>query len=183
MALLSHWVFQGLIYMDRTERLFKLGTDVVLMLSLVALGLRWPFALIVAHTLNLLLNGQLNALLKNFGLVRVSLERLEAYATGLEGRARAEPSLGFAAIYGSLARADGQAGDIDIRYIRNRGLWNGLRACAWNARERLRATLRGVPYDGYVLDSAKPLERLRDDEVPRILKGLLPSTPDSEEPR
>lgn len=169
--------------MDRTERLFKLATDLVLTLGLIAVGLDWPFALIVAHTLNLLLNGQLNALLKNFGLVRVSIEQLEAYVVGLERRAQAEPSLGFAAIYGSLARADGRARDIDVRYIRAQGLWNGLRACAWNARERMSAMLGGIPYDGYVLDSAMPLGRLRQDEKPRVLKGLLPSARDPDEPR
>src|SRR3970282_61306 len=58
-ALASHWTFQSLLYMDSTERWFKVGLDVALTAIIgacLSFWLSWPVALLVAfllsHTLN-----------------------------------------------------------------------------------------------------------------------------------
>ena len=52
-ALAVHWVFQGMLYMDRTELVFKLGFDLILtailwLLLAPLLGLSWGWALLAA---------------------------------------------------------------------------------------------------------------------------------------
>src|SRR5574341_1237753 len=73
-GLLSHWTFQGLLYMDRTERLLKVGLDVLVIVLL------FPFllnrmtktvailaALFIAHTLNFIFNSHPWTALRLYG--------------------------------------------------------------------------------------------------------------------
>ena len=65
-ALPSHWLFQGLFYMDATERLFKLGLDLlgtivfaILLASFLPAPSALLFGFLAAHSLNFFFNGQL----------------------------------------------------------------------------------------------------------------------------
>jgi hypothetical protein len=51
------------------------------------------------------------------------------------------------------------------------GLANGIRACWFALKERTRAFFSGYPLDVYVLDSERPLDKLRADESPIVLDG------------
>lgn len=177
-ALASHWTFQGLLYMDLTERRFKLGLDVALALvlrPLLGIPLRrrpiaWLAALLLAHSVNLLLNGHLWGLLKTYHLITLPPARRQRYLAGLTRRVRSERSLRFAAVYGSHARGEaGACSDVDLRLVRRPGRRHGWRACCFLFRERTRALLARVPLDAYLLDSDAPLGRLRPDERPLVL--------------
>jgi predicted nucleotidyltransferase len=169
-----HWVFQGMLYMDRTERLFKLGLDLILtallwILLSPLLGLSWAWALLVAfllaHTLNFLFNGQMWVVLKHFHLVRNSRSEFEDYLSQLAQRIQAEPSIERAAAYGSLVRGEWhESSDLDLRLVRKPGLRNGLRACWFAMRERTRALFRRFPLDVFLLDDPSRLGRMREDE-------------------
>ncbi|MBI3242591.1 MAG: hypothetical protein HYZ49_09900 [Chloroflexi bacterium] len=181
-ALSVHWVFQGMTYMDRTERLFKLGIDLLLAVALFPIMLgwsgRWPWACVLAvglaHTFNFLLNGQPWVVLKHFGRVRHSREEFEDYIAALTARAQAELSIAYLAVYGSPARGKWTpASDLDVRLVRQPGVMNALRACLLVLRERTRATFRRFPLDIYVLDSRAGLSKLRPDEPPRVLINRL----------
>jgi hypothetical protein len=177
-ALVSHWTFQGLLQMDRTERWFKLGLDVALAVALrpvMSLGLprsdaAWLAAAALAHSLNFLLNGHLWGVLKTYGLATLPAQRRARYLAGLAARLCAEPAVRFAALYGSHARGELDAcSDVDLRLVRRPGLCHGVRACWFLLSERTRAVLARVPLDAYLLDSEAPLARLRPDEAPVIL--------------
>ena len=63
-ALALHWIFQGLLYMDATERWFKIGLDVIMCIPITKIlsqwlprALSWGLGLVLAHTLNFILNG------------------------------------------------------------------------------------------------------------------------------
>jgi predicted nucleotidyltransferase len=177
LALLSHWLFQGLLYMDRTERWFKVGLDAVLtILYLAVAGFYWPNLLIaisVAHTLNFLLNGQINVVFKNFGISGANEERLQHYLQGLGNRLQHEPSILYALAFGSLVRSElHDSSDLDIRVVRRTGISSGLRSCAFVLLERARATLNGIPLDVYVLDTEQRLSMMRSDEQPHYLKDM-----------
>jgi thymidylate kinase/predicted nucleotidyltransferase len=183
-ALLTSWVFQGLLYMDHTERWFKLAIDGVItaavgipvgLLSPVGLAPALVGAFLLAHTVNWLFNGQVFAVLKTFGGVRHSMDQWERYMQGLKDRIRQEPSIRWAAAYGSLARGQfSETSDLDVRIIRHPGVTDALRACWFVLTERTRAFFSGYALDVYVLDSERPLKKLRVDERPVILHGRTP---------
>lgn len=171
-AVVIHWAFQSLFYMDSTERCFKLGLDVILTgLGAVALGtwlptrVAWPVAFLVAHTLNFLFNAQLWGVLKHYGLVRTSYDEFYLYVKKLGQRASHDPSIQSLLVYGSLARLGwSPSSDLDARIIRRPGFTNGLRACWFLLLERSRAFVARFPLDVYVLDDRQSLVKLHPDE-------------------
>lgn len=187
-ALLIHWVAQGLFYVDRTERFFKVGFDAIItsvltiifvrfgtfdsllnmaILDSVVMNLLLSFssAFWIAHTLNFLLNCQIPAVLKNYGYVLHTFEEFESYSNGVIERANKSDCFEFVAAYGSLSRNEwSPSSDLDLRVIRRAGFWNGLRACLFVMGERSRALYHLFPLDIYILDDAQTLNKLREDE-------------------
>ena len=176
-AILVHWLFQGLLYMDATERAFKLSIDLALTALFSVVLVQWlPWytsvgvSLLLAHTINYLCNAQIYVVLKHFGDVRYTWEEVEAYIKGLKERIVNEPGIRYAAAYGSLARGEMKpTSDLDVRLVRGPGFINGVRACWFVLRERSRAFWRRFPLDIYVLDSPQPLQWLRPDEPGIVL--------------
>jgi hypothetical protein len=161
LAMASHWTFQSLLYMDTTERWFKIGLDVILTVVIgagLSLWLTWPLAgliaFLLAHTLNFLFNGHLWGALKHYGLVTMPPEVFECNLRSILKRAQTEPAIRRVLVGGGVARGNWTpASDIDVRFIRHPGVWNGLRACWFTLSERTRALFSGVALDAYVLDS------------------------------
>ncbi len=179
-ALAVHWIFQGMLYMDRTELLFKLSLDLSLtiifwlLLSLL-LGLSWGWALLaafpIAHTVNFLFNGQVWVVLRCFHLISHRRAEFDAYLARLSSRIQSEPSIRWAAAYGSLVREQWHpSSDLDVRMVREPGIHNGLRACCFTMGERTRALFCGFPLDVFLLDGPSKLARMRDDERPAQIK-------------
>jgi len=183
-ALGIHWLFQCLLEMDRTERWFKIGTDLLLTVILALLLHRWlpsggalGLAWLVAHTLNLLFNGQVMVVLKHFGVIRHSAPAFNEYVRGFQSRLRGAACLRWAAAYGSLSRGEWQpTSDLDVRVIRKPGMVNGLRACLFVMCERSRAFWQHFPLDILLLDSPRLLARLSVCEAPVVLYDALAGT-------
>jgi predicted nucleotidyltransferase len=165
-----------MLHMDRSERWFKAGLDLVLTTLLApllkyltgswtALIIAWA----LAHTINFFFNGQLWGALKHFGLVRVTPGAFARYRRSLVQRVESEPSILFAAAYGSLCRGQLRASsDLDIRLVRAPGVANGLRASLFVMKERTRALFQRFPLDLYVFDTMSSLSRLNP------LEGAVP---------
>lgn len=177
-VLLSHWIFQGMPYMDSSERWFKIGLDLVstILIGLfLAIYLPWLTAFLIAfllsHTLNFLFNGHLWAALRFFGVAFYNFEEFKNYLGKLSNRIESEYCFFYAAAYGSIVRKEwDRYSDLDIRLVRNRGFINCLRACTFVLKERTRALLTAFPLDIYVFDDFNSLSRLRDDEIPKIIR-------------
>lgn len=176
-GLFSHWFFQSLLYMDWTERFFKLGLELFLIAILVpffrnffSTYAAWFGGFCVAHTINFLFNSDPWTALRLYGMVYISYEEFSDYALDLGHRAGKEQSIASVYAYGSLVREEwNPTSDLDVRIIRNPGSWNGMRACFFLLCERTRAFFSGFPLDAYVLDSDLPLRKLRIDEKARNL--------------
>jgi len=176
-ALGIHWLFQNIWATDHTEQLFKFATDAILTVLfyfvliqyfsfIAAVILSWS----IAHTINFLFNGQIFGVLKNWGNIKHDLDEIEQYINSMKNRIRTEPSLYWAAIYGSLSRGELKStSDLDVRVIRYPGFINGLKACIFVARERTRAHVKQFPLDILLLDSPRLLKRLRADEPPIVI--------------
>lgn len=178
------WVFQGLLYAGRTERVFRLtleGLLVAVLATLLTLALNLyiaiPLALVLAHTTSFLVYGQFIVVWKHFGPTSHPRRAVLDYTQVLQARIQREPAILAAGLWGSFARGDpGEYPDIDLRLFRRPGLMNGIRACAFLMRERTRAAIRGYPLDAYLWDSLSQVQRLRKDELPVLLHdpdGLL----------
>jgi len=176
-ALGIHWFFQSILAMDRTERFFKIAMDAFLtILFSLILTQRYSFILsislgwILAHTINFLSNGHIFAVLKCFGLIKHQKDVMEKYLISMRFRIQAEPSLRWAAVYGSLSRGEmKETSDLDVRVIRNPGIINGLRACYFVMSERTRAHLKQFPLDILLLDGPRLLSSIRHDEPPFVI--------------
>lgn len=179
-AVVAHWLFQGMLYMDATERWFKVGLDVLLTV-LAAIPLRhwfhgrsaWAVALPLAHSLNFLFNGQVWGVLKHYGIGRLSRAGFHPYLCQLARRIGNEPSILWAGVYGSLIRGNwSPTSDLDIRLVRKPGLINALRACLFVLVERSRALIHRFPLDIYVLDDSRQLAAMREDGWPLTTSGI-----------
>lgn len=181
-SLAVHWVFQGMLYMDRTERLFKIVLDAIIIAAfVVTFGFASQTLIIgflIGHTLNFVFNGQINVVLKSFGISRVKKDGLLGFLDEFARRVDGEPSIFYAAAFGSVSREQlADSSDIDIRVIRAPGLLAALRSCVFVMVERTRAMLTGVPLDIFVLDNERGLAKLRADEPPLTIKQRI--TPES----
>lgn len=175
-VVISNWTFQGTLYADRSERYFRLFSDLLYFVLIFIIFsnqntiMRSVLALFLAHTINWIFNGQLFVLLKNFGMVHNDPQIIINYAYDIRDRSSRKDYIECVAVYGSLSRGEIKStSDLDVRIIRKPGKLNGIKACTFGFIERTRALYYRFPLDLYVVDSKRHLKKLRDDESPIIL--------------
>lgn len=170
--ILSNWLFQGILYMDKTEKVFKLAIDALFTVVLVLFGVNIATSIIISHTLNWIFNGQIFVVFKNLKLIKTPKGKFDAYMERLKRKVKNEPSILWAGVYGSLVRGEfKETSDLDVRLIRKPGFTNGVRACIFVMKERSWATFNRFPLDIYVGDSLEFLGKMSDNEIPIILGG------------
>lgn len=174
----SSWLFQSILYMDRTEKIFKIFVDLILFLPLFLILnylinnilLSILLAFILAHTLNWIFNGQIGVLLKNLNLLNTDKEKFFAYMDNVKEKVVNEKSIRAAAAFGSLSRKKlKKTSDLDIRVIRKPGYINGIKSCFFVLKERSKSFFNKFPLDIYVLDSYKMINIHIKNEEPVIL--------------
>jgi len=172
-----HWIFQGLLNMDRTERYFKISIDIIISIIIfLAMQILWdyyitiPVSFIMAHTLNFLFYGQIPVNLLHFGVRRYEKKSVLLYVDGLKQRVSKRKCILAVGIWGGISRGEVEDyPDVDLRVFRKTGFINGIKACYTMMTERTRALFKGFPLDAFLSDSWKHIERLRPDEVPVLL--------------
>jgi len=177
LALCIHWTFQGVVNMDRTERLFKLGTDLIIALPLwfgfrivMAEYMAVPLAVLAAHTVNFIFNGHTPIVLLHYGVRKYDRSALFQYVECLRQRLSKESSILAAGIWGGIARGEKEGyPDLDLRVFRKQGIRNGVSACWFMVRERTHALFSGFPLDAFLSDGWRHISRLRADEMPVLL--------------
>jgi len=165
--LCASWIFQGILYMDKTEKIFKLSLDIFLFFFLMFILKRYIstfmsvlIVIVIAHTFNWIFNGQLFVALKNLKLVKNDLSVFYQYINNLRRRVLYEESILAVAVFGSLSRGEiKETSDLDIRIIRKKGIKNGFKACFFVMKERGKAFFKKFPLDIYVLDNVKNIEK------------------------
>lgn len=173
-AVCSHWAFQGILYMDWSERLFKIGLDGLLTLLIWLLVDRWLNGLggifasfLIAHTLNFLFNGHLWGILKFYDKVHWKRAEFVRYTRQLWRRASKQTCFERVLLYGSVACDQWRSSsDLDVRLVRRPGLLNGILACFFAMSERTRALFAHFPLDIYVSDDEKSLpQKLKETPI------------------
>ncbi len=176
-----NWLMQGVRGMDPKELGFRLILEAGLAgtcgwlvwqstgiapLAALAVGL------LLAHTLNFLVNGQFWVCLRYCPFYRRNTRRLARELQGILGTVAARPWLAEAVLLGSTVtrlEAPGTRADIDLRLIFPPGLGGWLRTNLLLLELRATALCRGLPLDVYAFEHPATLRRFDQDEPLGIL--------------
>lgn len=178
-TLIRNWAHQGFFYLDKTEMFFRVIWEII---PIVLLSFFFNFNIYISifisffiiHTYNWITNDNFWAVFihslpnqKNPG-EQATIE----YLTKMQKRLIASNAISAVLIYGSVTRNKWHdRSDIDIRFFREKGIFNGLISYLILRRERLIALLNKQPLDAYIADDIKFLKKMRDDEFPIFLKN------------
>jgi hypothetical protein len=165
-----NWCLQGVRGMDGRELAFRLGLELALVVLMARLGAPMVVALIVAHTLNFTLNGQVWVCARYCRSWRGDPAALEGWLRRTVGELQGLAWLREAVCIGS--RGDrgvigGDRSDIDLRLVFPPGSLAWLRVNLLLLRLRARAFLARVPLDLYAYDDPGSLRRF--DQRERLL--------------
>lgn len=174
-VILSNWVFQGMRQMNVYEIGLKLILDAALTLVLVYLVFDPPsvdtliLSFITAHTLNWIFNGHIYVLWRYVRPVPTSKEKFQDFVQHMARDTR-HSRLDGIAIFGSYCRGRLHShSDLDVRFVVQEGIVNGMAGAAYCFSERLAAFFRRFPLDIYCCVGMNGMERLREDEIPVVL--------------
>lgn len=175
--ILMNWMFQSILYMDRTEKIFKISLTLVLTFISFTLFQKYCPVLVslvisffVAHTFNWIFNGQIFVLFKNLQWINTDICKFFTYSHALKRRIEKTDYFNLAVIYGSLSRDTlSSSSDLDVRVIRKPGLINAVKSLLFIWRERLLALMYKFPLDIYLLDDTSDLCKINAEEIPIIL--------------
>ena len=175
--LAANWCLQGMRGMDGKELAFRLGLEAVLA-TLVAGALLEPLGLpaaaalglLLAHSLNFTLNGQLWVCARYCRRYRGDGQALDAFLGETASALRRLPWLREAACIGSLGRTGaGPRSDLDLRLIFPPGPVAWLRVNLLLLRLRSLALVRRIPLDLYAYAGPERLRRFDQREPLLVL--------------
>lgn len=182
----TNWVLQGMLYMNPVEILYKMFLDVILSLLIWFLFIQdmnfmgWLITLIIAHTINWIINCQPVALLMHIDIGKNNAEKFISYIEKLENRIKQKDYLAACASYGSLSIGNYKpTSDIDIRVIMKNDLWSKIRAANFCFLERVRAFFAFFPLDLYAFTLDEVQVKMSPKEPPVLFHdpfGILKET-------
>lgn len=177
------WLHQRVSYMDRSELIFHLIINIFttliiyLMLSLLVFFIdQWQrllFAAAIARTASYIFNNNFwDGIMRSFPRVKNGgAQRITQYLIDSQRRASRCYSVYAYLVYGSMVRGQWHGkSDIDVRYLRRPGLLNAIATYSFVVRERWITLYLRIPLDSYMGDSERFLDKMRDDEIPIIVK-------------
>lgn len=191
-----YWLLQGILHMNWVERLHRLALELLVAggvwsLAIVAgqagTTVLWP--LLLAHTLNAVLNGHAIALWGHaYGNLAANKtkDRFVAHLESIAERLNRKkpPFIRDVVIMGSVVRGELRpTSDVDLAVVAAPGLWNTIRAINYLTMERARAFFARFPLDAYVYRSWEELERkMRIREEPPLSLYSSSSGAEAESP-
>lgn len=181
-VIIKNWIHQGFFYLDKTEKFYRLLTELILfclsiyVLSYYKLDLvnKCILSFVISHTLNWVCNDNFwTALMFTFPQVLNPGEKKTiTYLTQMQKRLSKSNSISGGMIFGSLSRKKWHIkSDLDIRFIRNPGIINGFYGYLFIFKERIIALINKQPLDVYMADNINFLRKMRKDEFPLFLKN------------
>jgi hypothetical protein len=177
--LAANWCLQGMRGMDRKELWFRLALELVVAAMLArllmpSLGLAAAMAtgLLLAHSANFTLNGQVWVCARYCRWYRRDPAALDRFLRGVAAELRGLPWLREALCIGSLGRAGavrGDRADLDLRLLFPPGPVAWLRVNLLLLRLRTRAFFQRIPLDLYAYERPERLRRFDQRERLMVL--------------
>ena len=177
--LIINWTFQGMRGMGTADFIGKIILEILLIAILFPMMSgpvenRVVLAILIAHTVNWLFNSHFWDTGRFLGITRTDPGRFFPYLRRVVTRIKRDDdsSLPIGIIIGGLSRNRGFAftSDVDMIFIRGRGLKNALTAVLVTIRERVIAFFCKFPLHLELYDDIDAMMKHRVDEVPVILK-------------
>jgi hypothetical protein len=176
---LINWLFQGLRGMGRVDLIGKVVLEIVFFsIALIfvsgSFGFRAFVALLIAHTLNWFLNTHFWDTGRFLGITRTPLHRFTPYVKHLMLRLHRSSAIDAVIIIGGVSREEGikKTSDVDIFFIRKKGLINAIVAMLITIKERSHAFFSKFPLHLELYDDISMMDKHRKDEIPYILKDI-----------
>ena len=172
--IVTNWVFQGIRYMNSFERFHRLFIEILLIIVLflffrifVSSGYAVVFSFILSHTIMWLANGHFFALIRTR---RTQPKKFISYTDGIYKRLASVDYLKGVAIFGGISKwRFNEYSDIDLRVIKSSGFFNSIRACNYALLERIRAFRNAFPFEVYVFNDFKELDKEDNTQVRPII--------------
>ncbi len=176
---LINWLFQGMRGMGRADLIGKIVLEIVFfgvttIFVSGSFGFRVFVALLIAHTLNWFLNSNFWVIGRYIGITRTNPRYFAKYLKGLIRRLQKTSAIDAVIIIGGISREQGikETSDVDIFFIRQKGLVNAIIAAAVTIKERIYAFFSKFPLHLELYDDISMMDKHRQDEVPYILKDI-----------
>lgn len=177
---ISGWIFQGFLYMNRYEKMYKIALELVLLfvcyftffflVNSVGFLQRIFWSLVTAHTLMWFLNGQVMTMLIHMNLFPNQPAKFIKHTNRLARNMRSKRYIDGAAAFGGLTRYEFKTtSDLDLRVVMKAGIINQLRACHFCFLERVKALFYVYPIDIFAFDLDTLIERMNTSEKPIIM--------------
>lgn len=168
-TVLSYWIFQGMLYMDTRERMFKIAMDISFAYIFYSFNVNIFLSIFLAHTMNMLFNGHYYAMKSHMNMGNIDAARFIQYVEGMFSRLQKAKYLLGAAAYGSLSRNIFRStSDIDLRIFPEEGIMSWIKAVCFVFIERQRAFMHAFPLDIYAFELGQIDSKMRSDEPPII---------------
>lgn len=176
---LRSWLFQGALYMDWRELLYRCTLEIILIMMVYTVCDLGGYecsclyaSIIFSHTLMWLLNGHLWALSIGKGkrMAKNKPEVILNYFDRLNLRLQSSSNVTGCTVFGSLSRGEfTENSDIDIIICRKPGFVSSLLAYSLAVKERVIAFFNKIPIELYCYDLNR-LEKLDKNEKPLLIK-------------
>ena len=133
-----NWFFQGILFGERSEQIFKILTDLiltlvfaVLLINFIPLKVSIIIAFIIAHSFNWIFNTNIHSpRAKKSGRIQNNSKRFMSCLNYLQMMIPKQKSIYGAAIFGSMSTGKFHRGsDIDVKLFRKHGFMNSVKSC------------------------------------------------------
>jgi len=190
-AIASNWFFQGTLIMTTSELAFRFVLEFAIAASIFAVvsffvsqTLSVIAAILIAHTINWMMNGNFWIVYKFFGResnpdsIMVFLAKLNSGKYFLQNGVLAVSA------FGSLSRGQfKRSSDLDMRIVRQKGFTNWVKANLFMLKLRSTSFLKKIPIDAFLLDKADQIyEHISRNEPPVAIydpQGVLRTVNDN----
>jgi len=176
---LISWLFQGMRGMGRTDLICKIILEigffgVAINFVSGSFGFRAFVALLIAHTLNWFLNSNFWVIGRYIGITRTDPHYFAEYLGKLIRRLEKIMAIDAVIVIGGASRQKGikRTSDVDMFFIRKRGVTNASMAAVITIKERIYAFFNKFPLHLEFYDDISMMDRHRQDEVPYLLKDF-----------
>jgi hypothetical protein len=176
---LINWLFQGMLGMGRADLTGKIILEIIFFgMAMIfvsgSFGFRAIIALLIAHTLNWVLNSNFWVIGRYIGITRTNPHYFAKYLKGLMRRLEGTSAIDATVVIGGVSREQGikETSDVDMFFIRKRGLIKAIIAVMVTIKERIYAFFCKFPLHLELYETMTMMDKHRKDEVPYILKDI-----------
>lgn len=174
-VVLTNWVFQSLLYMNRAEAGFRLGSELALILVLhYFFGFNIFVLIFIVHSIYWTLFGQIFVLLRYLKKTNFSEDMFHNFTLSLTKRVNKRNYIKAVALFGSISKGKlSPTSDLDVRLVSQSGVIPFVRTCLFVFTQRARAFFIGFPLDIYIFNIHDFNTKIAKDEPAIVVKDSV----------